>query len=352
MHFLFLSTSIGHLGSGLGGGVELTLRNVAQALGDRGHQITIIAPQGSTCDPWPVIAVAGQAQVSAQHQDYHSPVQIPAHSVLAAMWDSARQYQDQVDALVNFAYDWLPFYLTPFFQRPVYHLVSMGSLAAVMDEAIAAVIKRFPGTIAVHSLAQAATFPFGDACHCLGNGLDLSLYTFNPHPQNHLGWVGRLAPEKGLEDAVAVAQRSQIPLKIWGKLENADYWQDIQAQFPDAPITYQGFLPTEDLQGALGNCRGLLMTPKWVEAFGNVAIESLACGVPVISYDRGGPGEIVESGKTGWLVTPDNLDELVQAVGRLDQIDRAQCRLQAETHYSLAALGERLESWLLAPSLP
>ena len=62
------------------------------------------------------------------------------------------------------------------------------------------------------------------------------------------------------------------------------------------------------------------MTPRWVEAFGNVVIESLACGVPVIAYDRGGPSEIIEDGKTGWLVEPDSVSGLVEAMAKLDKI--------------------------------
>ncbi len=354
MNLLFLSTSIGYLGSGLGGGVELTLANVAQALTQRGHKITIVAPLGSRNPHCPVIEIAGVAQSSAQRQDRSDPVCMPAQSVLARMWQRARELEQDYDVIVNFAYDWLPFYLTPFFQRPLAHLVSMGSLSEVMDEAIEAVARQFPGTIAVHSLAQAQTFSFAESCHCVGNGLDLSLYTFNPNPEPYWGWVGRIAPEKGLEDAIEAivqvqqrTQQAQPKLKIWGKVEDEPYWQRIQAQFPQTAFQYEGFLETIALQNALGQCRGLVMTPHWVEAFGNVAMEALACGVPVIAYDRGGPREIVQSGKTGWLVAPDSISGLVAAMGKIDHIDRAACRQEAEAKYSLKALGDRFEAWLL-----
>jgi UDP-glucose:tetrahydrobiopterin glucosyltransferase len=99
------------------------------------------------------------------------------------------------------------------------------------------------------------------------------------------------------------------------------------------------------LQKALGHCRGLLMTHKWVEAFGNVVIEAMACGVPVISYRRGGPAEIVEDGVTGWLVEPDCLDGLVAAIARLPELDRSACRRRAEMEYSMRAMGDRVEAW-------
>ena len=87
------------------------------------------------------------------------------------------------------------------------------------------------------------------------------------------------------------------------------------------------------------------MTPRWIEAFGNVAIEALACGVPVVAYRRGGPSEIVNHGKTGFLVEPDKVTELVKAINKIDRLDRQLCRQQAQTEYSLLALGDRFEAW-------
>ncbi len=348
LRLLLLSTSVGALGSGLGGGVELTLHNLAQALSLRGHTVKIVAPTGSVCANFPLVEIEGTLQPTAQSERRHAAIAMPANAVLANMWAYAHEVQHQYDLLVNFAYDWLPFYLTPFFARPIAHLVSMGSLTDAMDRVIAQTIVQSPNSIGVHSRAQAATFSFGDQCHVLGNGFDLSLYDFNPQPERSLAWVGRLAPEKGLEDAVAAAQATQRPLKIWGVLQDQGYWQQIQQQYSTAPMTYEGFLPTAQLQSALGKCQALLMTPHWVEAFGNVAIEALACGVPVIAYRRGGPAEIVQNGKTGWLVEPDSLTGLVDAIARLDQIDRYTCRQQAETIYSLAAMGDRVEQWFTA----
>ncbi|WOB44960.1 glycosyltransferase family 4 protein [Thermoleptolyngbya oregonensis NK1-22] len=351
LRLLFLSTPVAPLGTGLGGGVELTLYNLAIEMTRRGHRVQIVAPQGSqlpqSADAAPVAIaqIPGKLQTSAQTQHYTDPITLPPESVLGNMWDYARQVQHDVDVLVNFAYDWLPLYLTPFFQRPVAHLISMGSLSAAMDAAIQQVARTFPGTLAAHSHAQVDTFPDAGGFRVLGNGLDLSRYEFCAEPENRLGWVGRLAPEKGLEDAIALAAQTQIPLSVWGAMPDPAYWQQIQQRYPDAPVEYRGFLSTEELQQDLGRCRALVMTPKWVEAFGNVAVEALACGVPVIAYRRGGPSEIITDGETGWLVEPDQVAELVAAVDKLGQIDRAACRRRAEAHYSMQAMGDRTEQW-------
>ncbi|MGB5709670.1 MAG: glycosyltransferase, partial [Waterburya sp.] len=148
-----------------------------------------------------------------------------------------------------------------------------------------------------------------------------------------------------LEDAVEAVSITGTPLKILGKIQDQAYWSQICRDFPHAPIEYLGFLDTKKLQQELGKCRALLMTPRWIEAFGNVAIEALACGVPVIAYRRGGPTEIVRDGKTGFLVEPDSISGLVAAINKIEQIDRTACRKQAEAEYSLAALGDRFETW-------
>jgi UDP-glucose:tetrahydrobiopterin glucosyltransferase len=332
--------------------VELTLNNIAIALAQRGHHIDVVSPDGSEMvgavklDQINLIQIPGQWQVMAQSQSRETLITLPENSVLGNMWDYVRQVAAQYDLVLNFAYDWLPLYLTPFLHRPVAHLISMGSLSDAMDSAIAQTLDRFPGTIGVHSHAQADTFAFGDRCRVLANGFDLSLYQFQAEPDHCLGWVGRIAPEKGLEDAIAASQAVKIPLRIWGAILDNDYWNRVTENCDAVDVQYQGFLDTQALQAGLGRCRALLATPKWVEAFGNVAVEALACGVPIIAYRRGGLGEIVQPGQSGFLVEPDSVAALVQAIGKINQIDRADCRRRAEAEYSLEAMGDRVELWL------
>ena len=117
---------------------------------------------------------------------------------------------------------------------------------------------------------------------------------------------------------------------------------------PAGSLQWRGFLPTAQLQAALGQCRALLNTPKWNEAYGNVVVEAMACGVPVVAYRRGGPGELVQPGRTGQLVEPDNVAALAAAVAQVGTINRSACRRWVECNASQAALAQRLETWLLA----
>ena len=217
LKLLFVSTPVGPLGTGLGGGVELSLYNIAQEMLRRKHTLQIVAPHGSIFDSMPLVQIPGNFQIIAQSQERSAPITMPGNSVLVNMWDYARQVQADYDLIVNFAYDWLPFYLTPFFTRPIAHFVSMGSLYEAMDQIIEQVVAQFPGTIGFYTPSQATTFAINQQCPCLSSGIDLSLYQFCQVPTPCLAWLGRIAPEKGLEDAVAAVKIAKFLSKLWAK---------------------------------------------------------------------------------------------------------------------------------------
>lgn len=343
---LFLSTPVGALGSGIGGGVELTLQNAAKALIARGHSVEIVAPEGSATQVAKLIQIAGHAQISAQTQMGTEISVLPHDSVLANMWRYARASQQRFDLIFSFAYDWLPLYLTSFFQCPVLHWISMSALSEGIDAMVSKTADLHPYAIAVNTRACADTFRAGDRLMIMGKGIDVSQYQFVEQPDTpRLAWVGRISPEKGLEDAVEVAQRTGMPLHVFGLIQDERYWQQVQASFPTAQLHYGGFLTTEQLQERLGQASALLMTPRLIEAFGNAAIEAFACGVPVIAYRSGGLTEIVREGKTGFLVDIGDVEGLIAAVSQLHLIDRRACRQQSEAEYSLEVWGARLEEW-------
>lgn len=348
MHVVFLSTSVGALGSGVGGGVELTMRTLADGLVARGHTVTVVAPRGSQLGAHRVVHVDGALHVPSQTLDRSTPPVVPTDSVLVNMWHEVCRLAEGADVVLNFAYDALPFDASGDCPAAVAHLVSMGSLSDEMDRAVTGALRRSPGCIAMHSTAQAATFAdFNSAeVEVVMSGVDMSAYEFVAHATDDLAFVGRISAEKGIDDVFAVAQHSGRRVIAFGLMQDESAWRAAARQFPSARVEHAGFLATADLQARLGRCAALIMVHRWVEAFGNVAIEALACGVPVITYDRGGPAEIVRDGETGFVVPADDTAAVVGAVERLSVIDRRRCRADAQERYSREAFAIRVERWL------
>ena len=350
LSLVLLSTPIGCLGSGRGGGVELTLISLVQGLINRGHRLTLVAPRGSqlpdACSSVELVLVDGEDQPSWQHAPAESAVVIPRQGVLPRLLEAALQRAGDADALLNFGYDWLPFWMTPYLHTPLFHLVSMGAVNGVMGDVIEAVGRWDQRRLAFHTLHQAADFQLVAPPRVVGNGFDLSRYSFCSERGGPLGWAGRIAPEKGLEDAAAAAAALDDRLLVWGLREDQAYAQRVEAGVPPGTIEWRGFLPTSQLQSELGRCRALINTPKWNEAYGNVVVEAMACGVPVIAYDRGGPGELIQPGENGLLVDPDDVEALIAAIARCESIERADCRRWVERHASHDVFSRRVESWI------
>jgi UDP-glucose:tetrahydrobiopterin glucosyltransferase len=352
MRVLVVSTPVGALGSGHGGGVEVTAMGLVAGLLARGHRVAVLAPAGSVLTPpcagAELLTAEGVGQPSWQHRPRSTPVEIPAGALLPRLWERALEDQRRFDVLLNLAYDWLPFWLTRHTATPLAHLVSMGSVADAMDEAITAVARWCPRRLAFHTAAQAADFQLPAPPLIVGNGFDPGAYAFSAQPEPVLGWAGRIAPEKGLEDAAQVAWRLGVPLRVWGLRENEAYARAVEASVPPGTLQWRGFLPTAAFQAELGACQALLNTPKWNEAFGNVVVEAMACGVPVAAYARGGPGELVREGENGALAPADDLPALEAAVARAVAVPRSRCRQWFERHHSIEAFSQRIESWLEA----
>lgn len=347
MRIAFASTPVGPLGSGVGGGVELTLEILAAGLQKLGHSIEIYAPSGSVLGGFFVNQIGGTLQTPAQDVDRGEPIAITKGSVLENIWDQIRRDQEKFDVVLNFAYDALPMRLTSLLRARVVHLVSMGSLTDAMDEIIVETSIRHRNAIAMHSRAQAQSFSgLSPDVRIVGSGVVLDNYRFNGAVDGALGFVGRVSPEKGVEDAVAIAESTGLPLKIWGLLQDAEYLQRAKSLHPRAKVSHEGFVTSEQLGRELGQCRALLVTSKWIEAFGNVVIEALACGVPVITYRRGGPAEIVVDGHTGFIVEPDNMGQMAEAVRQIGRINRSECRAYVASNFSAESFARKVENWL------
>jgi len=147
--------------------------------------------------------------------------------------------------------------------------------------------------------------------------------------------LGRIAPEKGVDQAIKIALRCDIPLKIAAKIDRADreyFDQIIRPLLDHALVEYVGEIGDDEKSDFLSGAIALLLPINWPEPFGLVMIEAMACGTPVIAYNRGSVPEIVDEGLTGFIV--EDWIGAAAAVGRLAQLDRSAVRRQFEARFT------------------
>ena len=167
------------------------------------------------------------------------------------------------------------------------------------------------------------------------HGLPENLYRFHARAGKYLAFLGRISPEKRVDDAIAIAQRSGLPLKIAAKVDKVDreyYEAQIRPLLKTSGVEFIGEIGEAEKDEFLGNALALLFPIDWPEPFGLVVIEALACGTPVIARSRGSMPEIVEDGTTGFVIQ--DIDQAVQAVERIPRISRKQCRRVFEERFT------------------
>jgi glycosyltransferase involved in cell wall biosynthesis len=156
---------------------------------------------------------------------------------------------------------------------------------------------------------------------------------------DYLAFLGRIAPEKRPDRAIAIAQAAGIPLKIAAKVDptnRAYFHAEIEPLLDHPLVEYIGEIADHEKPAFLGNARALIFPIDWPEPFGLVMIEAMACGTPVIAWTCGAAPEVVDEGETGYLV--DSIDAAVAAVAKADQLDRAHIRKVFERRFSAEAM--------------
>jgi glycosyltransferase involved in cell wall biosynthesis len=171
------------------------------------------------------------------------------------------------------------------------------------------------------------------------HGLPLDLYKYHEQPGDYLAFLGRISPEKRVDRAIQIAKQVDMPLKIAAKVDAADekYFREEVEPLLDHPlIEYVGEVGDKEKGEFLGNAYALLFPINWPEPFGLVMIEAMACGTPVIAFEHGAVPEVIEDGKSGFIVN--DLEEMKRALQRLRTIDREECRRVFEERFSAARM--------------
>lgn len=216
---------------------------------------------------------------------------------------------------------------------------------------------------------------FGEGLRFAGvvpNGLDPAAFPFEEKTGTSLLMVGRIRPEKGFADGVAASRLAHVPLVIAGKSYPRDvllwnYWTDqILPQIDGKQVMTLGLQERKKIENLYATARALLFPIAWDEPFGMVMIEAMASGTPVIAYNRGSVSEVIQDGVTGFIVEPEQrnptnttnptnkkmsawiikkrgVEGLVEAIGRVGEIDRAACRRHVLEHFTTEAMAQGYE---------
>jgi glycosyltransferase involved in cell wall biosynthesis len=196
-----------------------------------------------------------------------------------------------------------------------------------------------PAPLVSISDAQQAPLPWANWLGTVHHGLPLSLYSLTEQPEPSLAFVGRVSPEKGIERAIEIATRTSLPLRIAAKIDRADkeYFEtEIKPLLSNPLIEFNDEIGDNEKQEFIGKATALLFPIDWPEPFGLVMIESMACGTPVIAFPGGSVREVIDHDVTGFVV--ENIDQAIEAVGRISTLSRARCRAVFETRFSASRM--------------
>lgn len=313
------------------GGTEAVIADLARALTDRGHDVHLFTVGASTCpvardhlfaEPAEPLgdAISEAAHVLAAHEALTGMDVIHDHTVLGPLLASRTGRRT----------------------TPVVTTVH-GPFTALTRRIFAAVSRR-AAVVAISrdQASRAGTVPVAATIH---HGIDLDAYRPGPGGGDHLVFVGRMSPDKGVHRAVRIARAAGRPLRIIAKMHEPserEYFESAVRPLLDRRDEWPLELAPAERRAVIGSALGLVNPITWPEPFGLVMAESLAVGTPVIAFPSGAAPEIVDDGCTGFLVADE--DAAARAVDRLDEIDRRRCRVVAEERFGMARMARDYEA--------
>ena len=305
------------------GGTERIVSYLTEELVQQGHEVTLFASGDSKTTAELIPIAPSSLRLNRSSTDHL------AHHVL--MLQRISDEADRFD-VIHFHIDYLHFPLTRMQQwssvTTLHGRLDIPDLVPLYNE-----FQDMP--VVSISNAQRTPLPQASWQSTVYHGLPGDLYSWQTHPQEYIAFIGRISPEKRVDRAIEVARRANVPLKIAAKVDTVDqdYFEvAIKPLLQDSRIEYLGEIGDLDKGKFLGNARALIFPIDWPEPFGLVMIEALACGTPVVAYNRGSVPEVLDEGRTGFIVN--SVEEAVAALERLSSINRSVCRQVFEERYS------------------
>jgi glycosyltransferase involved in cell wall biosynthesis len=324
---------------------------IAKGLGKRGHHVTIFAPNGTEVHGENITVETMNLRPLIRNQDEFTALLANTDDLvhdIPGLWDrymSTEMYKRAEKG----TYDILHFHhpesaLSAAVQHTkiptVYTLHDpVSTIDRELYELFTSPNQRFI-SISKNQRRDAPDLPYLD---CIYNGTDTDLFALSDEPEDYLLFAGRITPEKGVKEAIRVAKESNHRLLIIGPVAHgsqAYFDQYIKPELDDR-ILYLGRMDQDQLPKYYQKAKAVLTPVQWEEPFGLTTIEAMACGTPVISLHRGAAPEIILNGKTGFIVN--SVNEMVDAVGKLDQIKRRDCRNHVVRRFDIKRMVDNYE---------
>jgi len=300
------------------GAWETVASNITEGLVARGWDVTLFA-SGDSVTRAKLHAVVDRGY----EEDSTADPKVAEYLHISEAFERAAEFD-----LIHSHYDFMALTYTRLVSTPVLTTIHGFSSPKIMP-----VYQKYRDGYFV-SISDSDRAPGLNYLGTVYNGIDLSLYPLQTLQGDELIFLGRIHPDKGVHLAIEVAHQSGWPLVIAGIIQDQVYFREqVEPHLDDRQIRYIGSVDVAGKNKLFARARALLHLNTIPERFGLVLAEANAAGVPVIAMDLGSCREVIEDGRTGFLVN--NVNEAVQALQKLPEIDRTACREHVQQRFSI-----------------
>ncbi|WP_372846595.1 glycosyltransferase family 4 protein [Pontiella sp.] len=234
--------------------------------------------------------------------------------------------------LIHNHFDFLPLTYSGLIDTPVVTTIHGFSSPAILP-----VYRKYNRRTAYVSISAADRAEGIDYVATVHHGIDLSQFDFRAQPEDYLLFFGRIHPDKGAREAIAIARTCGKRLVLAGIVQDTGYFkQYVEPALESGRVDFVGSVGPARRNALLGGAGALLHPISFAEPFGLSIIEAMACGTPTIAFNRGSMPELIEHGINGFLAN--DCGEAVAQVARINEIDRARCRQTVEARFTVGRM--------------
>lgn len=321
------------------GGPQAFVSDLAGGLSGRGHDVHVYAASGSQIPGVEVIdtGVDPEPAAGAPYRSFGPAAPEPAAAEAAFARAYGIMQGTRYDVIHNHAFEAPAVRLATALQAPVMHTLHLPP-----DETVAAALRyavrcgRRPTVAGVSAFQARAWRRVVRVDAVLPPYVPTGVIGWSPSAGNGALFAGRLSPEKGAAEAIDIARAAGMPIDVYGDPDDAEYSRDQIGPRRGLPgVAVHRAAPRTSLWAAMARAEVVLYPARWDEPFGMAAAEAQACGTPVVAFRRGGLGEVVVDGVTGFVVPPDDIRAAADAVSQAAGIARPACRQHAVAHLDL-----------------